>query len=172
MMNFKQKNIILGISVFIALILSYYFAIEKTMEVKERYSTLKKEEVIYKNIPKKISEIKREEVYYDSILKHLNIGATSLQNNLLNVITSEAKKLELKVIDFNDPHVFQSKEKLPRNTFILTVEGDYVATLKLIYELEQNYSFGEIINISFKKEINYRTRKKYLRTTLMIQNIG
>ena len=168
-MNSKRKNIILLAATIIVLVLCYQLAIKKTLDYKTRYIALKAEERLFDDIPKQFGVLNEKNKYYDSLLNTYQIGETSIQNNLLKTINKIAKEEQLKIIDFNEPHVF-TKDKSKQNTYTFVVEGDFENILGLIYYLEQHTKFGEVLNVHFEKKKQLRTRKEYLQTTVMIVN--
>ena len=168
-MSSKTKNIIL-ISGFIGvLFFSYQFAIKNTLQEKKRYDQLKNEETLFQNIPKQLVSLNKKKEYYDSLLAKYQIGETSMQNNLLKKINKNAQELNLKVIDFNEPHIAE-KNNLKINTYKITLEGSFNNITQLIYLLEQKTRFGELVNVHYIKQKDHRTRKEYLQATIMLQS--
>ncbi len=170
-MSNKLKNRLLIVGFIVLLFLCYKFAIANTFALKSEYSNLAKEQKIFENTPKQIALLKKKEQYYDSLLTKYKIGGTSLQNNLLNTIATFAKKHDLKVVDFLEPHIFQEKT-LVINTYSFTVEGHFNTILQLIYTLEQRTKYGEVISVSYKKKKNYRTGTLYLQAKIALQSFG
>jgi len=169
-MKSKNKNIFLLIAVIVILFLCYKFSISNTIAIRKEYKNLIKQESIFNDIPKQLSLYANKEIYYDSILNTMNIGDTSLENNILRLLNVEAKKGNFKIIDFNNPHVYQTQDNT-FNTYNFTLQGNYTSLLKAIYTIEKKNSFGEIIHLNFQKKKNYSTRKNFLNATVFIQNI-
>ncbi|MFD0963851.1 hypothetical protein [Pseudofulvibacter geojedonensis] len=170
-MKNKQQLIILLISIFIAAVVCYQFAISKTLVLKEQYIHLKQQEILFKNTPKQLTLVKKKQQYYDSILTKYQLSGNSIQNSLLKNITAYAKSNQLKVLDFVEPHV-SSNNQVTIKTYQFTLEGDYNQILALIHKLEQETKFGEIINFHFKKEKNYRTGKHYLQAKVLLKSFN
>lgn len=152
------------------LLLSYLAAISKTFAARKDYQSLKKEERLYKDVSHQFKMLSQKEVYYDSILTHMNLTDTSLENNLLKTINEEAANQNLKVKDFKTPHVFINNGTR-QVSYNFTLEGGYTAILKLLYTIEKTGTFGEIIHLNFQKEMDFRTRRKYLTAQILIQSI-
>ncbi|WP_298507507.1 hypothetical protein [uncultured Kordia sp.] len=167
--SLKNKLLIGGFVVL--LFLCYKFAIANTFTLKSEHSKLIQEQKIFENTPKQIALLKKKEQYYDSLLTKYKIGGTSLQNNLLNVVTSFSKAHNLKVIDFLEPHVY-AEQSLTINTYSFTVEGHFNNILQLIYTLEQRTKYGEVISVWYEKKKNYRTGKSYLQAKIVLQSLG
>ncbi|HET8885641.1 MAG TPA: type 4a pilus biogenesis protein PilO [Salinimicrobium sp.] len=170
-MKSKQKNILLIIGFFTALILSYKLAFSKTFLLKNEFNQLKKEEAILENIPKQLSVLKQKETYYDSILTRYQLTESSVQNNLLKTINSFSQENDLKVVDFSEPHIVSQKD-LTIKTYQFSVEGDYNSIVHLVYQLEQETRFGEIINFHFQKRKNYRRGKYYLQAHVLLRSFS
>ncbi|WP_299363521.1 hypothetical protein [Winogradskyella sp.] len=170
-MTKKQKNILLIIGFIISLYTCYQLAIGKTLEQKSQYNTLSKEVLLSKNAPKQLSMLRQKEVYYDSLLTKYQLDGSSIQNNLLKVINSYAENNNLKVVSFLEPHSI-TKNDLTVKTYDFTLQGQYNAINQLIYQLEQNTKFGEIVNLHFEKKKNFRTGKSYLQARVLLKSFG
>ena len=169
-MKSKKKFILLMTFSVLLLLISYLFAFSKTIAMKGNYSKLKSQENQYRNIPEQIQVLSKKEVYYDSILSKLNLSSTSLENNLLKLLTDYSTNNQIKIKNFNSPHDFVL-EKSSYTTYNFTLEGSYTAILKLIYKVEQNSTYGEVIHVDFKKETNFRTRRKFLTAKVFVQSV-
>ena len=170
-MTKKQKNIALIIGFILALIICYQLAINKTLDQKEQFIAMSKEAVLFKNAPKQLSLLKQKEVYYDSLLSKYQLDGSSIQNNLLKIINRFADDNNLKVISFLEPHIIENDD-LVIKTYEFVLEGDYNSINKLIYQLEQQTKFGEIINLHFEKKKNFRTGKYYLQSKILLRSFG
>jgi len=170
-MTNKNKNIALVIGFVFLLTLSYLLTISKTIEQKKQYQTLKEQEMLFKSAPKQLSLLKQKEVYYDSLLTKYQLDGSSVQNNLLKTINTFASTNNLKVIRFLEPHIL-SKENLTIKTYRFTVEGQFNAINQLIYQLEKETKFGEVINFHFEKKKNYKTGKYFLEASILIKSYG
>lgn len=153
----------------LALIVCYQLAINKTLEQKEQYSVMSKEALMFKNAPKQLSLLKQKEIYYDSLLTKYQLDGSSIQNNLLKVINRFAVNNDIKVISFLEPHLMVENELIIK-TYEFVIEGDYNAINKLIYQLEQQTKFGEIVNFHFEKKKNFRTGKYYLQARVLLRS--
>ncbi|MBV7269085.1 hypothetical protein [Winogradskyella luteola] len=170
-MTKKQKNIILVIGFVFALLICYQFAISNTLEQKQQYDTLSKEVLLSKNAPKKLSLLKQKEVYYDSLLTKYQLDGSSIQNNLLRVINAFAESNNLKVVSFLEPHI-TVKNDLTVKTYNFTLEGQFNDINQLVYQLEQQTKFGEIVNLHFEKKKNFRTGRYFLQAKILLKSFG
>lgn len=170
-MSNKKKNIFLLLGFVLAIIACYQFAISKTLALKSEYDTLKQQEIVFRNLPAQMALLKQKRHYYDSILNKYHLNESSIQNNLLKTINTFAQENNLKVVNFIEPHLYQ-KNELTLKTYQFTLEGNFNPILKLIYKLEQETKYGEIINLHFEKKENYRTGKEYLQARVLLRSFG
>ncbi|MEM7485662.1 MAG: hypothetical protein AAF348_10690 [Bacteroidota bacterium] len=148
----------------------YKFAISNTLALRKEYRSLKAEEQLFKDIPQQLVFLSKKEKYLDSLLQKLNLNNTSMENNLIRLVNSEAAKNDLKVMDFNPPHrVITDNNSVTTYEFVL--RGGFGPILKTIYTIEHRSTFGEVIHLNFAKEKNYRTNKKYLEVKVLMQHI-
>ncbi|WP_420603234.1 hypothetical protein [Flagellimonas sp.] len=168
--NLKNKNTLLLLGFCLAMLLCYKLAVSKTLALRKEYQRLSQEEQLFRAVPQQLSLLSKKENHLDSLLQHLNLNNTSLENDLLRTVNREVEKNDLKVIDFNPPHVSEINGTLT-NTYNFTIRGPFTSLIKLIHTLEQQSSFGQIAHVDFRKQKNYRTRKNYLEATIFIQRL-
>jgi len=155
----------------LALLICYKFAISNTIEQKRQYKLLSQEALLYKNAPRQLSLLRKKEVYYDSLLREYQLDGSSIQNNLLKTINMFAEENGLKVVNFLEPHVIE-KNDLWIKTYEFVLEGDYNSINQLIYKLEQQTKFGEVISLHFEKKKNFRTGKHYLQARILLKSFS
>jgi Tfp pilus assembly protein PilO len=170
-MTQKTKNIVLVSGFVLLLLIAYKFAFAKTIDTKIEYNTLKKEAVVFDNLPTQLSTLKRKEKYNDSILTLYQLNGNSIQNSMLKMINTYAEQNNIKVSNFTEPHQIE-RDDLKINTYQFSLEGSYNEMITLIHELEQNTKFGEIINLDFKKKKNFKTGKYYLQASVLLKSFG
>lgn len=170
-MTSKTKNIILVSGLIIAVTLCYNLAFSKTLQLKKGYDELTEEEGFYKDAQKNLSILKQKERHYDSLLTKHKLNGGSIQNTLLKTINAFADENNLKVVSFLKPHIITSQDLIIKS-YQFSLEGDYNAMINLIYKLEQETKFGEIINVHFEKKKNFRTGKDYLQAQVILKSIG
>lgn len=168
--NFKNKNIILLLFLFLALLLCYKLAISNTLALRKEYLSLKKEERLSEDIPQQLALLSKKEVYLDSVLQKLDLNNTAMENNLLRVVNKEAAENNIKIIDFNAPHT-SDKDNSHVMTYIFTLEGSYASILELIHDLETKRNLGSVSHLEFEKKKDYRTKRTYLQTKVFLEQI-
>lgn len=170
-MTIKQKNSILLAGFVFMMWVAYQLSFSKTIDLKNQYQVLKKEQQMMRNVSQKLDYLNQQNKHYDAILKSKRIAVgSSFQNNLLKAITSYCKENHLKVITFNKPHI-HLKDNASINTYSFVIRGDFTKVNHLIYELEQTYKFGIIKSVHFEKKKNYRHNNYYLDCTILLQQI-
>lgn len=170
-MTNKIKNNLLIAGFIISLFICYQLAFSRTLQIKNTYDQLIKEESIYSNTPKSLSILKQKEKYYDSILVKYQLSGGSIQNTLLQNINKYADKNRLKIISFSEPHISVQNE-MTIKSYQFSLEGEYNSLINLIYKLEQQTKFGEIVNVHFEKKQNYRTGKNYLQVHIFLKSLA
>lgn len=168
-MRSKTKNSILLVGFLITLFICYQLAISKTFSLYDSYQRLKKEHVLFDNIPKQQYLLNKQNRQLDSLLGEYQIGGTSLQNNLLKSLNANSDTLGLKLIAFHKAHTFE-REKLKVNSHAFIMEGSFEKLLHLLYNLEQRTTFGEVVHVRFEKKRDLRTRRDRLEVELIVQN--
>lgn len=172
-MTQRTKNTILVVGIVCLFIFAYIFSFSNTLEIGNQLSILKKKERLYQSAPSQLSALNAKEIALDQILKSNNISGNSLQNNLLKMLNSISLANPFKIIDFKNPHITTNKATNSETTvYDFTLEGNYNTLQEVIYLLEQKYSFGNVIHVSFSKEKNYRTGRYSLTTRVLLQHIN
>ena len=170
-MSLQQKNSALLVGFILLLWLGYQFSFSKTFQLKGQHKTLLKEQALFTNVSQKLTALKQQDVYYDSILKSKRISSeSSFQNSLLQTITAFADTTNIKIVAFNNPHIFKADNTI-FNTFSFTLKGSFSKITQLIYQLEQNYKLGKIISVNFEKKKNYRRNNYFLECTVLLQHV-
>jgi vacuolar-type H+-ATPase catalytic subunit A/Vma1 len=56
------------------------------------------------------------------------------------------------------------------NTNLITFKGDYLSTIKFIYNLEKQFPFARIVSANLQLKTNRVSQKSELHTTILLQN--
>lgn len=169
-MKLDNRNKVLIAACLVLLVATYKLALSKTLAAQKEYSTLKSKSIRAGDIPERLALLTQKERYYDSIMRQMDLGDTSFQNNLLRTINEQAKIRNVKVMDFNPPHVHTVND----NTLLthsLILNGGYTHILQVIHMLERKGSFGNIVHMDFEKQKDYRKRKAFLEATIFVQHV-
>ncbi|WP_299117803.1 hypothetical protein [uncultured Winogradskyella sp.] len=167
----KLKILYLMASICLAIIVSYKYAISKTLDLKQEYSQLEIQSELYKDMPTQLTMLKKREKYYDSLLTKFQINKGSIQHNLLKTLNKVSQEKNVQLTSFVAPHVVEEKGLLAK-TYQFTLEGNYSNILELIHHLEQNTKFGEVLNLQFEKKKRRKSRKIYLQAKVLLKSFG
>ena len=171
-MNPKQKNIALVIGFILLLWIAHRLSFSNTLNLKKQYTVLREEALLFENSSQKLLQLQKENQYYDSILKSKRISTNkSFQNNLLSTINASADSTNVKVVSFQNPHVFE-QEGAEILTYSFTLRGNFNEITQLIYQLEQQFKLGKIISVNYLKKRDYRRRSDYLECNILLQRIA
>ncbi len=178
-MKQKSKNILLVGGILLILVIAYLYSIKNTIVLRSQLAKLQQQETVYESAPSQLAALANKEQQLDAILKSNNIAGTSLQNNILKMLNETATMIQastakeaFKIVAFETPHEYSDTatgSTVVTYNFIL--EGTYQALIQTIYKLEQEYSFGNVIHLSFDKKKNYRTGKTSLECAVLLQRI-
>lgn len=170
-MKRTHKNLVLLMCFVLSLTLCYRLALEQTLKLKKQHKHLVSEATLLKSTPQHLVLLKQKEKYYDSLLTEFKWVGHSIQNSLFKVINSYADKNNLKVISFLKPHQIKVNNLVVK-TYDFTVEGDFNTVNQLVYLLEQQTNFGEVISLIFEKKKNYKTDSYNLQTRVLLKRFG
>jgi len=171
-MSPKQKNMALLFGFILLLWISHQLSFSKTFALKRQHTVLKEDAYLFENSAQKLLQLKQEDQYYDSILKSKWITTDkSFQNNLLSTINAFADSTMIKVVSFENPHVFE-QEGAEILTYAFTIQGNFNRITQLIYQLEQQFKLGKIISVNYIKKRNFRRRSDYLECKILLQRIA
>ncbi|WP_459212527.1 hypothetical protein [Aquimarina rhabdastrellae] len=172
-MTQRRKNIMLVVGLVLLFIIAYQFSFSKTFNLQSEISKLEAQGKSYRSAPKQLAKLKQQEKQFDEILTKNNVRGNSLQNNILKVLNTLSEIHNYKIIEFKEPHQYteEATNKIT-TTYDFTIEGGYKGIIETLYALEQQYSFGNVVNIDFNRKKNYRTNKKYLQCTILLQRVN
>lgn len=169
-MKIDLKNKLLGLGIITFLIMSYALAIKKTISLRNESNMLEEQVARFNDLPSELAVLNKKKKYYDSILASMDFNNTSQQNNLIRSITVEAEKNQVKVMDFNQPHIYLFEENT-QYTYNFVLEGNYADILKVVYALEKKGNFGDVIHLDFEKKKDYKTNREFLNADVLVQQV-
>lgn len=172
-MTQKNKNIALIIGLILVLFVAYQYGFAKTFAMCKEVNKLQDQKEAYQSAPTQLAALANKEKQLDEILKKNNVEGNSLQNNILKVLNTLSADSEFTIIAFEEPHSYldESSQKTS-TTYNFTLQGDYTSLIEVVYALEQKYSFGNVIHVSFEKKKNFRTGKSFLQCQVLLQRIS
>jgi len=168
-MRLDKRNKALIAGCVLLSIMAYKLAISKTWQARREYKDLRTKSLATGNLPQQLALLSQKKQYYDSVMAQMDLGDTSVQNNLLRAVNEEAQKRQVKVMDFDPPHVHASGEHdLLTHSFVLN--GNYTDILQVVHHLESKGNFGEVVHLDFEKKRDYSKRKPFLEAVVFVQH--
>lgn len=169
-MKLNPKNKLLLLLSFTALIICYVFSISKTLHYYNYYS--KQVDLLTKenNSPEYYAQLLSKEKKYDALLKISYSNSELFQNELLKHLAIQSEKLNLKISEFEQPHVFIDNSILI-SSYKFSIEGNFNSIITLINTIENKHVLGSIKHISIQKKINHKTSQEYLSATILLQRL-
>jgi hypothetical protein len=167
-MKLRDKNIILLLFIVLLMVISYFFAIKKTIDLSQTYEELlsnKKNSEEYALSKVKL-ETKRDSL--QNVLGGFKNSSVYLQNKLLVKLDKYSKKNKVKIVSIEEPFKFEINDVVI-NYFRFTLQGDYVPMAKTLNQIETGSNFGEIVSLQFKKERDRRRRNVYLQVEAILK---
>ncbi|RZS92316.1 hypothetical protein [Aquimarina brevivitae] len=172
-MTQKNKNILLVAGLLLLWGIAYIFGFSKTIALSTHINELQQQKKIHQSAPAQLAALAKKEKQLDAILAKNKVAGSSIQNNLLKTLQEVSEATSVMVVNFDTPHILTDTEtNKVTTTYQFTLEGDYKSLRNVIYALEQQYSFGNIIHAHFEKQKNYRTRVTYLQCKLLVQRVN
>lgn len=172
-MTQKNKNILLVIGLLLMLFVAYRYGFAKTFAVRKEVAALENQKQAYEAAPAQLAKLSNKEKQLNEILKKNNVEGNSLQNNILKTLHTLSNNGGFDIIAFEEPHIYQDEaSQKTTTTYDFTIQGGYKSLIEVLYALEQKYSFGNVIHTNFEKKKNFRTGKRYLQCTVLLQRIN
>ena len=140
------------------------------MRLKKELDHLKQEQELAENLPQQLTRLNQKKKRYNDVLQSNQISETFWQNNLLQRIDRYAKINNLIILKIKEPKVYKHQD-LTSKTYQLS-EGDFSNLLGLIYELQQQAHTGQLVNVHFIKNTDYRSKKSSLEMQVLIQVVN
>jgi len=167
-MTDKQKNRALVAGFVLLLLISYFFSIEKTIDLRQRAKELHQEKELLENASQRIFNLQQENKYLDSILQVKEISIeNSFQQTLLQKLNTFQKEVPITIMAFNEPHIIE-QDNIILKTYSLEIKGDFQSLLQLLNTFEKQ-QLGTMTSVTFEKKKNYRRNREELIGEFFIQ---
>lgn len=151
------------------LAICYKGAISKTLFLKGEIERLERENLDLGSLAGLSFNIAERERFADSVLGSNNIKGGSVQNSLLEFLNGRAETDGFSIVEFLEPHRYV-EDGVGVTSYRFTLRGSYADMERVIYQLENRYSFGEISHLSFKRERDYRRGRDYLECSVILES--
>lgn len=169
-MNQRNKNILLIVGFSLIAFLAYKYSIQKTFEVRDQLLTIRSS--ISEKSTNEISQqdLLLKEIFLDSIIAKSN-SETSLQNDILEGLNRHSQEYEYHIIAFKEPHNYVYEDSTEISSLQFVLEGRYDALEKILYQIENDFTFGSLAHLKFEKKKDFRLNKVFLQCDVVIQNV-
>ena len=172
-MKQRHKNISLVLGLLLLLFIAYRYSFSKTLAICKEVDKLESQRQSYQSAPIQLAALANKEKQLDKILHTHNVAGNSVQQNLLKALNVLSTDLGFIIVSFEEPHQFINETTQQKYaTFNFVLQGDYQSLLKAVYALEQDYSFGNVIQVDFQKKKNFRTRTSHLQCQVLLQRLN
>lgn len=168
--TYKQKLTYLLIITGVFLLIAYFLAIKKTLNLMHECRNISTQLEGIANAPETINKLERK---IRSLEEH--IGDTSRselgrQQQILEKVGTYCNQNQLTFREFPSVHNFcDNLCNVETNT--IRVEGNFRNSLGLVYYLEQKVSLGRLTSVACEKIKDNKTKQERLITTIYLQNI-
>ena len=168
-LSYKIKNRLLVSAFIVMLVISYEFAVSKTIDMSNECNKIEQQITTAGDSPEQIKQLEKEKQHlYEMMGKE--ISNNELQQSLLSAVTNYCNDRGTTLEYFPKP-IISNNGNLNLETNIFTVEGSFNKLLQFQYLLERKYKMGKIASVLYKAKRNYDTKKYTLIITIYIQNL-
>lgn len=164
--NAKQRFRFLLAGMGLLLILAYCFSIRNTIAAYLLFKKNKKSLQEASNAPHLIRQFQEQLTVLESLL----IQSDYDRQLLFETVNTFCDKYGLR-LDYFHPEKRFTHNDYEVITNQIKIEGAYKDITVLIYHLEQEKKLGHIASVSFDKQEERRTKRKYLTADIYVQNI-
>ena len=169
-MKLDTRNKLLLGGLVLMSILSYHLAIKKTLTLKREFLASQDQQELAMGIPKQLQKLAIREKELESKFEALNLGTSSLQNDLVRFLNQSSVEHKVKIIELGAPHIFHGENTVSK-TYTVNLEGGFNDVLQVIHTLEQNGSFGAVSHFAIEKHKNYRSGKSSLEALVFLEQV-
>lgn len=147
----------------------YKLSLSETIEVIISVNELEDKKHRSKEVPQRIEYLKSSLNKYKTATLFDTTG--NYQQELLEMVSLESKKNGLLLKDFPINTLDTTSQTLKLNTHKFTIEGDFISSITLINHIEKHFLQGKISSIEMELKQERKTKRKFLETTVYIQNL-
>jgi|GEM_PF-611803 len=146
---------------------AYKRSFKLTLDAYHELSELSEQLIEINSSSNTVQELDTEILFLDNLLGEENMESVLVQQEILNFVTNKSKSVH--VFDVAEVHE-ASDNKFTIHTNQLTIEGSFEALLKIVYEFEKEFPYSRVVNTSFFKKKDFKTRRIKLYAKIIFQN--
>jgi hypothetical protein len=169
-LTYKQKLKLLSIFILPILFICYKLAFANTIQEYKKYREYLNQNTSLNNSENSLSALNAKKQAIETFLKEYELDTLNTNKNLIAVVTNFCNENRLEFKEYKPLNIFHVQE-LPVFTRAVTVEGDFIKCLQLVYALENENPVGHVSSVQYKTYEDVQTKAVRLNCTLYIQNI-
>jgi len=171
-LTYKKKNKILLVTGAILCLVIYVVAISETVELRNLCANLKTQVQLSEGGSQRVAVYERRLNVIENKLRLSQFQGKQeeVQQALLSTVTNYCQSNGLLLREF--PSTILNEESdfvIQTNRFV--VEGPFVKSLDLLYQLEQKKKLGKVSSVNFQIKKDYKTKTQTLATCVYVQNV-
>jgi hypothetical protein len=165
--SYKQKNYALVILSILLIAACYNRKFKTTIETLVFRTELTGKIESSKHAIVEIRQTQREIAYLNKLLGKEDITIEKVQQGFLNFVQTNSTSISVHQVD--EVLTYQHPD-FSINTHRIVLKGNFIPTLKFIYELETKFDLAKLVNVNFEFKKYSSEEKEQLYTTLLMQN--
>lgn len=167
---YQKKLKFLGWAILPVLLICYKLAFARTIaeyRLYKQHSTVTEEMSTANGAANKLQAKNKQ---LDTLLHQYTLDTLHQNRNLLEIVSEFCHDYPLRLKDYKPLPVFKA-DSMTVLTRTLTVEGEFINCLYLVYALEQQYQAGRVSSVHYKTYEEPTDHTKQLLCTIYVQNI-
>ena len=168
-LTYKQKNQLLVVAAILFAVISYYGALQNTVDLYKQTTDLEERLSLASTAPEQIIKYKKRLNKVSSNLLY-NVDEENRQDHLLGLLGKLCKKHHVTLKEFPQVQV-ENESNYVIETNVIRVQGSYPNLVKLIYALEQTNKAGKVSSLKYELIKDRRNRREKLTATIYLQII-
>ena len=169
-LSYRQKLKYAGLLAIVILFLCYKISFSKTVEQYNTYRHYQAASLGNTSDLNSLQLLQAKNNSLDEILGRFVLDTLDQGKNLLGIVSSFCDENDLRVKEYK-PNPPVQRDSLQILTRTITVEGSFIACLKLVNHLETQSAPGRVSAVQFKTYSNAARSETFLNCTIFIQNI-
>ena len=165
--SYKQKNYALAILAVLIAAVVYKHKISVLLETNQLKVELEDKIQQASTADSDIRSTQIEIAQLNRFLGEENNSVEKVQQGFLNFFAKRADQIS--VYQVNEVLGYKHPD-FTINTHLVVLKGDYLHTLRFIYDLEKEFRLAKVLNCTFEYKKYSSDDEKSLYTTLLIQN--
>lgn len=165
--TYKTKLLILAFALVVLAVVSWKWGFSKTLDEWHRHHDLS--EAIERS-----GGIEEQLKYYAQAMQLVGQfyadSTVNTHERILDEVGAFADEHAMRIREYPPAMIYTEKAyEVELNTLVM--EGRFKDAVTLLYALEHNMNLGRVTSVSFDLEVDKRTKKESLLTSITIQNL-